>query len=271
MAAEVIRVALISEDAKLRDSLNRAIQSASTFTEKPLHVAVEIAAPCAQVATGWLDHLRIVEPEVVFVDVTNGTQATASVVTYLKRALGTTRMVGIRNGLSSRTNDYPLDEYLDVPVDQTAIVQAVRGRTKCVIEEEVVMTQPPRRGTPAIVISDTGAHIEGRFETTESIEIGCEFAGEITAGQLIVHEGGRVNATARVVDAVIAGQFDGDLIVTGSLEIAATGSVAGIVQTDSLTVKKGARFLGQVKPLAAGAEERRASEPLIAVLNGATA
>ena len=48
------------------------------------------------------------------------------------------------------------------------------------------------------------------------------------------------------VDAIILGYYDGNMIATGNVEIAATGRVSGNIKTDSLVISKGGGFRGNV-------------------------
>lgn len=108
---------------------------------------------------------------------------------------------------------------------------------------------PQRLDRPALLINDAHARIEGRFETTEEIEIGCDLTGEIVARRLHITQSGKVSGVVHTVDAVIAGRFEGDIIATGSLDVVSGGFLGGNVQTDGLTIARGAVFRGQVQQL----------------------
>jgi cytoskeletal protein CcmA (bactofilin family) len=55
-----------------------------------------------------------------------------------------------------------------------------------------------------------------------------------------------VTADVRTVDAIIMGQYEGNMVATGNVEIAATGRVSGNIETDSLVISKGGFFNGNV-------------------------
>ena len=115
------------------------------------------------------------------------------------------------------------------------------------------------------------AKLEGTFEISDSIHIECEIGGEMTVGgKLVIGQNGTVHADVHTVDAVIMGQYEGNLVATGDVEITATGRVTGNIETDSLVIAKGGFFNGNVAssgsaPAAKAArsihllEERRAS------------
>jgi cytoskeletal protein CcmA (bactofilin family) len=117
---------------------------------------------------------------------------------------------------------------------------------------------------PALLtIVGTDARMEGKFDIANSIQVECEVVGELRVGErLVIGEKGLVNATVHTVDALIMGQFDGSMVATGEVEIAATGRVSGNIQTDSLVIVKGAFFSGNVTKIHADASRPSArAEP----------
>ena len=113
-------------------------------------------------------------------------------------------------------------------------------------------TQTPDNGRGGasitlLTIAGEQAKIEGKFEITDSIQIECEIGGELSVGgKLVIGEKGVVNANVQTVDAIIMGHYDGNMIATGNVEIAATGRVSGNIQTDSLVISKGGFFNGNI-------------------------
>jgi len=59
------------------------------------------------------------------------------------------------------------------------------------------------------------------------------------------------------VDAIVLGHYDGNMVATGNVEIAATGRVSGNIKTDSLVISKGGCFRGNVAKIT---EETAASQ-----------
>ena len=99
------------------------------------------------------------------------------------------------------------------------------------------------------VVGET-AKIEGTFTIADSIQIECEVGGELrVGGKLVIGEKGAVNANVETVDAIIMGHYDGNMIATGNVEIAATGRVSGNIKTDSLVISKGGCFNGNVSKI----------------------
>ena len=99
------------------------------------------------------------------------------------------------------------------------------------------------------VVGET-AKMEGKFEIADSIQIECEVGGELrVGGKLVIGESGVVHADVETVDAIVMGQYDGNMTATGNVEIAATGRVSGNIKTDSLVISKGGCFKGNVSKM----------------------
>ena len=113
----------------------------------------------------------------------------------------------------------------------------------------VITSAEPRKGGTMTLLTVVGEHarFEGKFDITDSIQIECEIAGEMTVGgKLVVGEKGVVNANVHTVDAIVMGVYEGNMIATGNVEIAETGRVTGNITTDSLVIAKGGFFNGNI-------------------------
>ncbi len=107
-------------------------------------------------------------------------------------------------------------------------------------------SQPASEATLLTIVGGT-AKMEGKFDISDSIQIECEIGGELSVGgKLIIGQKGVVTADVRTVDATIMGQYAGNMVATGNVEIAATGRVSGNIETDSLVISKGGFFNGNV-------------------------
>jgi cytoskeletal protein CcmA (bactofilin family) len=124
----------------------------------------------------------------------------------------------------------------------------------------------PGDSMPLLDIVGNTATLEGKFDIADSIRIECEVGGEITVGQrLVIGQNGAVKADVHTVDAVIMGHYEGNLVASGNVEIAATGHVTGTIVTDSLVISKGAFFSGTVSRIQAEAQPQRPPRLLAAV------
>ncbi|MBI3456744.1 MAG: polymer-forming cytoskeletal protein [Candidatus Rokubacteria bacterium] len=102
---------------------------------------------------------------------------------------------------------------------------------------------------PITLLTIVGEHakMEGKFEIADSIQIECEVGGELNVGgKLVIGQKGAVNANVQTVDAIIMGQYEGNMVASGNVEITATGRVSGNIHTDSLVISKGGFFNGNV-------------------------
>ncbi len=110
----------------------------------------------------------------------------------------------------------------------------------------------PNAGNPSPLVTVMGkdAKLEGKFEIDASIEIECEVGGELKVGRkLIIGQRGSVRADVQTVDVIIYGEYKGNMVATGSVEITPTGRVDGNIETDSLIISKGGSFNGNVVKL----------------------
>ena len=117
-----------------------------------------------------------------------------------------------------------------------------------------------------LAVVGNAARLEGKFTIGDSIQIECEIAGEINVeGKLVIGEKGIVQADVNTVDAIIRGQYEGDMVATGDVEIADTGRVTGNIETDSLVISKGGFFNGNVSKMgqSAGKAEKHHSGPAL--------
>lgn len=73
---------------------------------------------------------------------------------------------------------------------------------------------------------------------------------------LEITETGTFYGSVEVVEATVAGRFEGDLVVEGLLRVTATGSIVGALSCKTLEVEAGAHIDGRISPLG---RERSAS------------
>jgi len=120
---------------------------------------------------------------------------------------------------------------------------------------------------PLLTVLGESARLEGKFTIGDSIQIECEVAGEINVdGKLVIAEKGIVRADVNTADALIRGQYEGNMVATGNVEITASGRVSGNIETDSLVISKGGFFNGNVSKMKRSgdiAAEHRAGPALV--------
>ena len=104
--------------------------------------------------------------------------------------------------------------------------------------------------TQLFTVVGNDARLEGTFDVADSIQIECEVGGRMKVGKkLVIGEKGCVRADVQTVDVIIYGQYEGNMVATGSVEISPTGRVFGNIETHSLVISKGGLFNGHVAKL----------------------
>jgi cytoskeletal protein CcmA (bactofilin family) len=88
--------------------------------------------------------------------------------------------------------------------------------------------------------------LSGKIKSSGILRIEGSFDGEIECEQdLIITEGGRVNADLKARHAIIAGTYEGNIELEGKLEIKSSGKVMGDVKVGTLVIEDGAIFDGK--------------------------
>ena len=117
--------------------------------------------------------------------------------------------------------------------------------------------------TTLLTITGNAAKLEGKFDITDSIQIECEIGGELkVGGKLVIGHRGSVRADVQTVDAIIHGEYEGNMVATGSVEITPTGRADGNIETNSLVISKGGFFNGNVTKLKKRSEAEE-EKPLV--------
>lgn len=103
-----------------------------------------------------------------------------------------------------------------------------------------------RVGNPATVLGH-GARIEGQISGSGHFLIAGEVQGNaVIEGALTLAEGSRWKGTIVVDDAILAGEFDGELKAKGKIELTATARVKGKIAAASIAMAQGAVVQGDV-------------------------
>ena len=81
---------------------------------------------------------------------------------------------------------------------------------------------------PIFTVIGSDAKLEGTFDVADSIQIECDVGGRLKVGKrLVIGDRGSVRADVEAVDVIIYGQYEGNMVATGSVEITPTGRVVG--------------------------------------------
>ena len=91
-----------------------------------------------------------------------------------------------------------------------------------------------------------GLRVKGEITGAGVLEVDGEVEGRVQLDQLVVHQGGVVNAEVAVREAVIHGRTSGQITVDKRLEVRASAQVDGDVHAPAVVVEEGAVFRGRV-------------------------
>lgn len=90
--------------------------------------------------------------------------------------------------------------------------------------------------------------LEGQFEISGSIKIEGAVKGRLHASErLVVGEGGSVTGNVTVRDAIIGGEFVGEIIAESRIELESTAKVRADLKTVHLVIQEGAVFRGNIE------------------------
>ena len=102
--------------------------------------------------------------------------------------------------------------------------------------------------------------LKGQLSGEEDLVIEGRFQGKIDLANnnILVSEGGNVEAEIRVNNISIKGSVTGNVIASGKVFISEEGQLKGDISAPTISIMDGARFLGSVKM---GKEIERVSPP----------
>ncbi|GEA60049.1 bactofilin family protein [Vibrio comitans] len=93
-----------------------------------------------------------------------------------------------------------------------------------------------------------GCQVEGQFKLESDMHVDGIVIGQVTVEQsLIVSQSGRVNGDIFAGKVIVNGIIEGSCHAT-SVEILENGQVKGTIYTDDLSIERGGKFNGDIKP-----------------------
>ncbi len=96
-----------------------------------------------------------------------------------------------------------------------------------------------------IVQGDTA--FKGKIRNCSRIEIFGYVEGDLTADDLLIHEGGRFIGKARTDTAEVFGLLEGNVVVRSLINIRSSGTVSGNVQYGRLAMESGGSLSAEVR------------------------
>ena len=95
-----------------------------------------------------------------------------------------------------------------------------------------------RKANGACIAKDT--IIKGEISKCKHIAVYGLFEGQADVGHIIIHQNGKVKGTLTAASAEIHGTIEGDLSISGLLQITGSGSVTGKIEYGQISVENGA-------------------------------
>jgi cytoskeletal protein CcmA (bactofilin family) len=125
---------------------------------------------------------------------------------------------------------------------------------------------PPKRrfldrnpSAPTLVA--TGTRFEGDFSCAGDLSVAGEVLGSgQVQGMLTLSDTGNWHGSARCTDALLAGAFEGELLITNKLEIRATARIKGRISAAHVAVAEGAVIEADITVASGAAIERFAEK-----------
>ncbi len=114
--------------------------------------------------------------------------------------------------------------------------------------EPVAVEAGPGPGPEDSVIAKDD-HLEGTFTSRGTVVVMGSVKGRIEAVQVRIEDGAKVDADVIVDEAIIAGEFTGNLTCRDRLEARASGRINGRVETFKLMLHEGASVEGEMHML----------------------
>ena len=104
----------------------------------------------------------------------------------------------------------------------------------------------PPRSVGARMTVGPGIKLKGEVSDCDTLVVEGTVEATLVSEVLEVAEGGTYTGTATVTDAEIHGHFEGELTVTGVLQIRSTGHVTGTVKYGRIEVDSGGEIAGTI-------------------------
>jgi cytoskeletal protein CcmA (bactofilin family) len=105
-----------------------------------------------------------------------------------------------------------------------------------------------RAGSRLTGFIDDATEIEGKYRCTGIVMLNARFKGDIVStGSLIIGDKASLEGNIDAVTVVVSGEVIGKLVATERVELKASATIVGDIETPVLVIEEGARFDGQCR------------------------
>jgi len=172
----------------------------------------------------------------------------------------------------SQSADQPAPDQSPAPVGMRELPPQP---AKPVMPAYTLPTSAPATDEPATGSDDSVVaaddHLEGTFTSRGTVRVYGSVKGRIEAVRVRIEEGAHVNADVIVDEAIVAGEFTGNLTCRERLEARPTGHISGRVETFRLMLHEGASVEGEMHMLSESAADPGGTIRGTAPIRGETA
>jgi cytoskeletal protein CcmA (bactofilin family) len=124
-----------------------------------------------------------------------------------------------------------------------------QGRVQSANARESAEAESEGSGRDGELIVGKGIIMKGKMERCDTLVVHGQVDAEMSGREIEVGEGGVYTGQAEVQYAHIAGSFDGELTVHGTLSIESTGRVTGQIRYAEVIIDRGGWISGDIQVL----------------------
>ena len=97
-----------------------------------------------------------------------------------------------------------------------------------------------------LVLIGKNTRLVGEITNCTNVEVQGALEGTLIADSIVVREGGTVKGTVKTTNASVLGTVEGEVAVTGLLDVKSTGQVTGDISYGQFSVQVGGHISGQL-------------------------
>ena len=114
------------------------------------------------------------------------------------------------------------------------------------VSPDQALKPKPAKASDRIVTIGDSVVLKGDISDCDRVEVSGQFEGTVKAGSIQISEGGSVKGTLECEKLSIAGNVEGKVTSTKTLEIKATGKLTGEILYEELIVTSGGEISGSM-------------------------
>lgn len=129
------------------------------------------------------------------------------------------------------------------------------------VSPDQLLKPKPAKASDRIVTIGDSVVLKGDISDCDQVEVSGQFEGTIKSGSIQISERGSVKGTLECEILTIAGNVEGKVTSTKTLEIKATGKITGEILYEELIVTSGGEISGSMDKHSNGTPNNAANSP----------